>query len=193
MIALSIRRIALAIALFAFGAAALVHPAQSAYACSCMMPPPPGEARDQAQAVFSGVASFVQPGKDGVLVTFDVNQVWKGPSEPQLTLFTSANSASCGYEFTQGEEYIVYGFAQDGQLSTGLCSRTAPLASAGEDVTALGAGQAPQAAGEPGASVPPPAEPSAGVPLTPLVIGGGAVVLVALAAGAAVVLRRRGV
>lgn len=188
MFRLSIRQFTLAAAMVALAATFFFHPLKPAYACSCMMAPPPQEALGQSQTVFAGTVSGVQPGKDGVLVTFDVDQFWKGPDGPQLTLHTPASSASCGYEFVPGEEYLVYGFAQDGQLSTGLCTRTAPLANAADDLAALGAGTPVSAA--PAEAPAPAVEPPAGAPLLPIAIGGAAVV--AVAAVAAVALRRRG-
>jgi len=172
------------LAVLTFGAAVIAHPPGMAYACSCIQPGPPADALDQSEAVFSGTVAEVVPQANGVLVTFDVNEVWKGPNGPQLTLSTSGSSASCGYDFVQGEEYLVYGFAQEGELATGLCTRTAPLANAVDDLAALGEGAAPN----PGV-VPPdqqepaeqpaeqPAQQSDGLPVLPISIG-----VVALAA-----------
>jgi hypothetical protein len=184
MLAFTLRRAVLAFALAAFGAAAFVHPLKPAYACSCVPARPPAEARDEAQAVFSGTVRVVQPNAAGVLVTFDVNQLWKGPEGAELTLSTSGNSASCGFEFVPGEQYLVYGFAQDGELSTNLCTRTAPLANAGADLAALGEGN-PVSVAEP---VPAPAT-EAGVAWAPLVLGGIALAGVGLIGFA--MLRRR--
>ena len=105
-----------------------------------------------AVAVFAGTVNSIGPANPNtgdILVTFDVQQTWKGPASPQLTIVTSGSSGSCGYEFTPGEEYIVYGYAQDGQIGTGLCSRTAPLSAAGEDLAALGEGRPVEAAPAP--------------------------------------------
>jgi hypothetical protein len=184
MLPLTIRRVALAAILIAFGAAFFAHPLTPAYACSCVPARPPLESRDEAQAVFSGTVSAVQPDAGGLLVTFDVDRVWKGPEDGALTLATSGSSASCGVEFVEGEQYLVYGLAQDGQLTTNLCTRTAPLASAGEDLAALGPGsEAPAAAEVPGTEV------SVGLPWGPIAIG--ACVLALLAVGAALAFRRR--
>jgi hypothetical protein len=191
MVRLTIRPLALvALALAALAAAVLVHPPKPAYACSCMMPPAPQEARDQAQAVFSGTASDVQPGKDGVLVTFDVARVWKGPDDARLTLATPASSASCGVEFVPGEEYLVYAFAQDGELSTNLCTRTAPLANAADDITALGEGAAPATGAPLGEAPAEPATPAA-TPWLPLALGAAAVLAAAAVAYTTLVRRER--
>jgi hypothetical protein len=184
MFPLTIRRLTLALTLAAFAAAAFFHPLKPAYACSCIAPPPPLEARDEAQSVFSGTVSAIGPEANGFLVTFDVEQLWKGPDGPQLTVSTPSSSASCGVEFVEGEQYLVYGgFADDGRLSTNLCTRTAPLASAGDDLAALGAGATPD--GEPTA---PQTEVSTGLPWLPFALGGAGLAVIALAA---VLLRRR--
>ena len=41
----------------------------------------------------------------------------------------------CGYPFQTGTEYVIYAYKNsDGRLETGICSRTRPLAEAGDDV-----------------------------------------------------------
>lgn len=189
------RRIVLTIlATITFALAVLAHPPGRAFACSCVPSPPPAEAAGQSQAVFSGTVVTVgtQPaGQAGmpVLVTFDLKETWKGPNGPQLTLGTSGSSASCGYEFVTGEEYLVYATIQDGQLTTSLCSRTAPLADAGVDLAALGPGTAPNTGVTgPEGGAPEPAAP-AGLPWAP--IGLGVVGLAAIAAVGVVLVRRR--
>lgn len=133
------------------GATALQQP-RAAYACSCLAPPAPQAARDASAAVFVGTVSGLAPaGPNGeaLFVTFDLTQSWKGPAASQLTLTTAGSSAACGFAFTQGEAYLVYSVAQDGGLSTGLCSRTASLADAEADLAALGPGTAVTAAPAP--------------------------------------------
>jgi hypothetical protein len=184
MFPLTIRRLTLALTFAAFAVAAFFHPLKPAYACSCMAPPPPVEARNEAQSVFAGTVSAVGAEANGFLVTFDVEQFWKGPEGPQVTVSTPSSSASCGVEFVEGEKYLVYGsFADDGRLSTNLCTRTAPLANAGEDLAAFGAGTTPPA--EPTA---PQTEISTGLPWQPFALGGAGLAVIALAA---VLLRRR--
>ncbi len=113
------------------------------YACSCAPQPAPLAARTSAMAVFVGtVSGFGATDASGatLLVTFEVQQTWKGPTGAQVTLATASGSANCGYEFVRGEQYLVYASAEAGQLRTSLCSRTTPLASASEDLAALGPG-----------------------------------------------------
>jgi hypothetical protein len=126
-----------------FAIAVLLHPPGRAYACSCVVPPPVGQARDQAAAVFTGVVSAVvrQTESSQVEVRFNLTESWKGPIGPTLSLSTSASSASCGYEFVEGQRYLVYASEQDGALSTSLCSRTAPADGAADEIASLGIGR----------------------------------------------------
>ena len=104
----------------------------TAYACSCAVAPgSPAEELAQADGVFAGVATsvkahrklFILPSSaDPVTVEFEVSHVWKGPQQETITVSTVRSESSCGYEFQEGERYIVY--ARNGE--TGLCSRTMP-------------------------------------------------------------------
>lgn len=123
---------------------------QKAYACSCIPPRPPLEAMAESDAVFSGkvVRMEAEEGPivssaDPVKVVFEVSRVWKGSEDGALALSTARDSASCGYDFMVGEEYLVYAYNSEAGLSTGLCTRTMPLSAAGEDLAALGEGMVP--------------------------------------------------
>ncbi|MDE2685876.1 MAG: hypothetical protein OXI16_00030 [Chloroflexota bacterium] len=120
------------------------------YACSCVLPRPPLEALERADAVFAGdvvsiseskgmFGSWLASSADPVTVEFRVNSVWKGEIHETLFMQTAWSSASCGFEFVQGEQYIVY--AREGWVS--LCSRTKNIDKAKEDLMALGEGSAP--------------------------------------------------
>lgn len=117
-----------------------------ASACSCIMPEPPLAAKDNSAAVFSGRVTGIKPpvnmtsSLDESRITFDVLMSWKGIDRNPVQIFSSTSSASCGYEFEEGKEYLVYAYDNEGRLSTGLCTRTALLADAAEDLAALGAG-----------------------------------------------------
>jgi hypothetical protein len=130
-------------------------------------------------------------GADPVRVTFALTKTWKGANQANLEVITPASSASCGFEFVQGQEYLVYAQEAEGQLQTNLCSRTTQLAQAGADLTALGEGRAPAAV--PDEAKPPTILPAAGDAtqgssqwLAP--IAGGVLLLIVLAA---VVVTRR--
>lgn len=120
-----------------------------AQACSCVPPPPPPEALAQSDAVFAGRVTDIHienqgpqlSSADPVRVSFRVERAWKGGTASTLQVTTPRDSASCGFNFEQGKDYIVYAGEQAGELTTGLCSRTALLSDASADLTALGQGQ----------------------------------------------------
>jgi len=114
-----------------------------ASACSCTYPLPPWEALGQAGSVFIGRVTGIAGGGMGaqdVRVTFDVSQVFKGIKPTTITVSTEGNSATCGYGFEVGGEYIVYAsdYNSDGVLSTSICTRTKLLSLAQEDLAELG-------------------------------------------------------
>jgi hypothetical protein len=122
------------------------------YACSCAPPPPPAEALEQATAVFAGTVTHIDvPGgdvistADPVAVTFAVETVWKGPVEPILLVTTARSSISCGYHFDLNQSYLVYAYGSEGNLETGLCSRTTRLSPILDDLAVLGEGTTPPA------------------------------------------------
>ncbi len=132
-----------------------------AHACKCAEPPPPLEARDEAAAVFSGtVVSFetyefeVDFGSDRTesywSVEFEVGTVWKGPVASTTFVYVWHGPA-CGYgNFEVGDDFLVYADQRmyeqvdDATLFVSSCSRTQPLERAGDDLNALGEGQAPE-------------------------------------------------
>ncbi|WP_432357959.1 hypothetical protein [Sporosarcina sp. UB5] len=121
-----------------------------ASACSCIMPPPPEDALDQADAVFSGeVVEVIENGKlvggYGKTVHFKVDEVWKGIDESEAVITTGLHDGDCGIPFVKGQKYLVYASKSDmyvkNTLSTTICHRTTELAYATEDLNALGEGQ----------------------------------------------------
>ncbi|GGG00620.1 hypothetical protein GCM10010912_51840 [Paenibacillus albidus] len=122
------------------------------YACSCVVPGAPLEELERSAAVFSGEVvsveakpSVVQSSGDPVTVTFNVQTIWKGEVGSTVTVTTAMSSASCGFEFTEGESYLVYSHKGEGSdgLKVSLCSRTTLLSGAAEDKEALGPGISP--------------------------------------------------
>lgn len=122
---------------------------QTAYACSCMQPLSPDEELPNYDAVFAGkVIDMDEKRSDdslfssanSLLVTFDVDKVWKGPQTNTITIQTSVSSASCGFYFEDDQSYIVYANQQVDTLDVSLCSRTGLLSSAIEDLQELGPG-----------------------------------------------------
>lgn len=127
-------------------AISLVGYVPKAKACSCIPPEPPLEAMAKADIVFAGkVADIDAPAVmtstlDENKITFNVSRAWKGVEMNPFYVYSSGSSASCGYEFEVGKEYLVYAYDDDGRPATGLCTRTALLANASEDLAVLPAG-----------------------------------------------------
>ena len=140
----------------------LGNPGQ-AYACSCAQPGSPSEELRESSAVFAGRVVSVRhtydpDGRsvsrdDHSAIGFEVSAVWKGTVYEDKVITTPPTGGSCGFRFVEGEEYIVYAYDGpyvDGGYSVGICTRTALLEQAQEDIDELGEGRAPQAGtGEP--------------------------------------------
>jgi len=143
------RRVVVTLVILGMAALAYRH---CAFACSCAMPPPPGEALAQAAAVFAGTVTAIDipvspdgsvGSADPVTVTLDVSRTWKGPTHAWLQVTTVRSDASCGYPFERGQAYLVYAGGDDTLLAVSTCGRTRMLTNAGEDLAALGEGQPP--------------------------------------------------
>lgn len=130
----------------------LLH-ATAASACSCLPPGPPSTELNRSAAVFAGTVTEIRedatgavPGSGEALsVTFDVQKVWKGRNTSQVTVRTARSTAACGHPFEEGRAYLVYadGRNDSSGLTVSLCSRTAGLEHAEEDVDALGPAAVP--------------------------------------------------
>lgn len=131
----------------------------SSYACSCIPQGPVKEALASADAVFAGkVTEVVKPKPDAqgiissadpVQVTFDVSTSWKGVTTKQVTIKTALDSASCGFAFVAGKEYLVYSYKGESDvLNTSICTRTQALTAASEDLASLGTGKSPVQEGQ---------------------------------------------
>ncbi|RCW46461.1 hypothetical protein [Paenibacillus prosopidis] len=137
--------------LFMLIALFIVEPV-TVHACSCAEPPSIEDQMNRKTAIFTGkVLSLTKPDKgkfwssaDPVKAQFEVKTVWKGKLGSQTAVYTALSSASCGYEgFEVNKEYIVFAYGDPDRLETGLCEGTKTLASAKEDLKALGAGYEP--------------------------------------------------
>jgi preprotein translocase subunit SecG len=128
-------------------------------ACSCMQPEPPLSSLDQSTAVFSGKVTEIKnaftfesligigSSRDPKEVTIEVSKVWKGSDYKTIIIETAMSSASCGYPFKVGEEYVVYAYGEEGKLTASLCSRTRLLRDADVDFAELGEGKVPSIEG----------------------------------------------
>ncbi len=113
-------------------------------ACSCVPPPPPAEEFQDSDAVFIGtVTSFKVVDSDphsaaNRKAKIRLLKLWKGDRALVSEVFTGLNSAGCGFDFEVGETYLIYAFMNaSGELRTNICTRTASLEQAGEDLIFL--------------------------------------------------------
>ena len=116
--------------------------AAEANACSCMKLTP-SEGLTSSHAVFTGEVVDIEKNTatpfGGVEVTLRVKKMWKGEPQKELKVRTAGSSAACGYSFAKGVTYLVYAVRDDADpLRVSLCSRTAPVDGAKEDLDFLG-------------------------------------------------------
>jgi hypothetical protein len=138
------------------------HPSP-VFACSCSMPGPPAVELGQAAAVFQGkvlsmvdlqnplasllnrVRSWMGLAPDtslylqgyGYRVTFAVSSSWKGVTTTVVQVTTGYATGDCGYPFQVGTDYMIYAHGHPSDLSVNMCSRTAGLSGATEDLSYL--------------------------------------------------------
>jgi len=104
----------------------------------------------EADAVFSGTVvakeDVNKPRADGVIGSMDpveytiaVLEVWKGELADTVAVRTARFSASCGFPFEIGTQYLIYADtgAGTGCLRTNLCTGTKPLEYADQDIAEL--------------------------------------------------------
>ncbi len=111
-------------------------------ACTCPPNPTPQQAHEYSALVFQGTVTAVDPSPEIPIakqVSMVVSRMWKGEPVSTIKLLTASQGNMCGYDFKVGRSYLVYAIrdAKTGTISTNLCTRTAPLESAGEDLQAL--------------------------------------------------------
>ena len=128
------------------------------YACKCAEPGSPSEELEKFSAVFVGRVVSVQHSydpdaesvtpEDRTTVRIEVSTVWKGAVYEDMYVTTPPTGGSCGFAFTEGEEYIVYAYDSlydADSYTVGICSRTALLRQAQTDLDSLGQGNNPVA------------------------------------------------
>lgn len=112
--------------------------ADRAKACSCMVTSPAYQ-YGTAESVFTGTVTEIDTVDMHLVVSFRALEIFKGIEPATLVVRTHIHSATCGYPgFRVGEDFLVYAFErEEGGLFTHLCTRTAPVENAGEDLTWL--------------------------------------------------------
>lgn len=124
----------------------------TSYACSCVEPNSVKDEVERSSVVFSGEAieiadknkrKSLQSSNDPIGVLFEVDESWKGVNQTQVVVYTERSEASCGYEFSLNNEYLVYAQEIDGTIKASYCSKTSLLTLAGQDLIELGIGEKP--------------------------------------------------
>ncbi|MEX2621012.1 MAG: hypothetical protein WD250_12440 [Egibacteraceae bacterium] len=126
----------------------------AAQACTCAPPPPSEEALAQSGAVFAGEVldlTVVNGPDSAVVARMAVTDVWKGEVHEVVEVRTPADGARCGYTFEVGRADLVYSsLGDDGRFVASMCSRTAPVSDAQDDLVALDTSTAPLTGGPSG-------------------------------------------
>ncbi len=112
--------------------------------CRCPIEPESVE-RDfkSSAAVFLGEVVSVRGARGRLEARLRVSRSWKGIDTEEVSVFEPANSAESP-NYRTGVSYLVYAGMHDGELFTGMCSRTKPEALAQRDLQQLGEGQKPK-------------------------------------------------
>ena len=123
----------------------------AAYACSCMRPGPPCAYFGKASAIFLGrvVGSAERKSytdADGNKTVYDVGTIrflvqenFLGAPGYEVEIHSGTGGGDCGYWFRRNESYVVYAYRseQDNKLYTNICTRTAHVSQAEEDLAYL--------------------------------------------------------
>jgi hypothetical protein len=111
-------------ALLVTGGLVFVVPGR-AHACTCGPPPPFDEAVKEAEAVFVGAVTSVEPTSEANLVyNFEVDEVVAGDVGPSIGVNAYWSGSSCGIKLRERLRYIVFTYEGRGGLRTNMCTRT---------------------------------------------------------------------
>lgn len=117
---------------------ALMFCVSAVSACSCFPSGTPSEELGNSDAVFIGVAQTISSGNGLVEVDFLVAEKFKGTfAGNSVKVFTTSDSASCGFPFSEQSAYLIYASDSEDGLSVSLCGRTSQLESAADDLEIL--------------------------------------------------------
>lgn len=112
-----------------------------ASACSCVAEWGIEDDFDQAESIiFSGKVTNILEQQRTFLVTFEIDQSWKGIPNDLTTIktMTSQSSASCGYNFVNQQSYLVVAHGKwDQTPDVSSCSSTTDLSFANEQISFL--------------------------------------------------------
>lgn len=109
-------------------------------ACSCNRRVAPCKAYAEAKAVFiARVTAIDTTGGGAEKMTFAslfIEEAFKGISETRIKMWQGTGTGDCSFVFEKGTAYLIYaGYSDEsGRFHTNICTRTAPLKYAGEDL-----------------------------------------------------------
>ena len=131
----------------------IVSSSHLAFGCVCPDPPAVEQAVAAADLVFVGTVTALELereysptvlGEVGsravTIVTFEVNEVWKGRVSETERVVSRLPSSTCGFKFEPGGRYIVYakGDGPSGRYDVSKCSRTRVWTGSHEELAQLG-------------------------------------------------------
>lgn len=121
------------------------------FACTCADIPDPLKDKvawwlKDSTAVFTGESIKLEkiPQTRDMVVTFSVDEFWKGDLSGVVELRTPIDSASCGFDFRIGRSYLVYAYGPKTALMTGLCGGNREQYDARDQLEVLGRGKQPK-------------------------------------------------
>ncbi|MEK7606225.1 MAG: hypothetical protein AAB458_01330 [Patescibacteria group bacterium] len=115
------------------------------HACSCAIQESVLEELEDSDTVFVGTVTDIEGtslySTENLNVDFSVEKIYKGSTDAYQTLKTPSDSAACGYNFEEGEKYLVFARAwgEDGddEFTVSLCSLTQLFSEASEEIEDL--------------------------------------------------------
>lgn len=132
---------------------------RAAAACSCIVSGPECQAYWKTDAVFDATVLRITPigrvetigGREVTLgeklVTLQVHRAWKGAQPGEIDVVTSSGGGMCGYDFKEGQRYLVFAHQgrAGGRLGVSSCSLTQPFDGTGRAADFLASLQRPAA------------------------------------------------
>jgi hypothetical protein len=111
----------------------MVFSPRPASACSCAMRPMPAAFED-ADLIFTGLASVTPLGPGAQRVQFRVDEVFRGPRLRGVVIDAHGIGGSCAYAFQHRVRYFVFARRTFNGWRAFYCDPTSPLDQAGEAI-----------------------------------------------------------
>ncbi|HKR21276.1 MAG TPA: carboxypeptidase-like regulatory domain-containing protein [Pyrinomonadaceae bacterium] len=115
--------------------------ANNASACSCAGNTAPCTAYKEKRAIFIGTVTSIDRAstEQSFYATLTVEQAFKGVNQTTVRMPQGTGGGDCSFVFEKGEKYLIYAaYSEDLKMfMTHICTRSRPLAYAGEDLAYL--------------------------------------------------------